>query len=121
MMKRLVLPLALVWGASAALAQAPAAPATPAGPATPIAVEVPAAKCDPKPVYPGPKVMQDEAKREKFQKEIKAYQDCVKAYVAERKAYVEATNAAVRTTVEEHNAIMNKIRTDQEAAKAEQK
>jgi hypothetical protein len=115
MMKRLVLPLALVWGATPALAQAPAAPATP------IAVEVPAAKCDPKPVYPGPKVMQDDAKREKFQKEIKAYQDCVKAFVAERKAYVEATNAAIRTTVEEHNAIMNKIRADQDAAKGEQK
>ena len=36
-----------------------------------------------------------------------------------RKAYVEASNAAIRATVEDHNAVMAKIRIDQEAAKAE--
>ncbi len=116
MMKRSALLLALAWGATAALAQAPAAPAAPA--AAP-AVQVPPAKCEPKPVYPGMKAIQDDKKRENFQKEIKAFQDCVKAYVAERKAYVEASNVAIRATVEDHNAVMAKIRIDQEAAKAE--
>lgn len=114
MMKRTALALALAVGATAALAQAPAAPATPAAP------QIPPAKCEPKPVYPGVKAVQDDSKREKFQAQIKAYQDCVKAYVTERKAFVEASNAAIRTTVEEHNAVMNKIREEQEAAKKEQ-
>jgi len=119
MMKRSALFLALAWGATAAFAQAPATPATAASPAASPAVQVPPARCEPKPVYPGMKAIQDDKKRENFQKEIKAFQDCVKAYVAERKAYVEASNVAIRATVEDHNAVMAKIRIDQEAAKAE--
>ena len=106
-MKRTVLAIALAMGATAALAQAPAAPAAP---------EVPPAKCEPKPAYPGLKALQDERKRETFQKDLKSYQDCIKAYVGDRKAAVDANNAAMRTAVEEHNAIMTKIRTDQDAA-----
>jgi len=113
MMKRHALSLALAWGATAAFAQAPA-------PAAPATVQVPAPKCEPKPVYPGMKAIQDEDKRESFQKELKAYQDCVRAYVTERKSYIEASNVAIRALVEEHNALMAKIRTEQDAAKAEQ-
>ena len=116
-MKRSVLAIALAVGASAALAQAPAAPATPAATATP---NVPAQKCEPKPAYPGVKAVQDDRKREIFQNEIKSYQDCIKAYVGERKAAVEANNAAIRSSVEEHNAVMAKIRVEQDAAKAAQ-
>jgi hypothetical protein len=110
-MKRTALAIALAMGASAALAQAPAAPA-----AAPVAPEVPAAKCEPKPAYPGLKAVQDERKREIFQKDLKSYQDCIRVYVGERKAAVDANNAAMRTAVEEHNAIMTKIRADQDAA-----
>ena len=120
-MKRNALALALAFFATAALAQAPAAPAASAAPApaaTP-AVLVPPAKCEPKPVYPGVKVMQDDKKREAFSLVLKNYQDCVKTYVAERKAMVEASNAAIRAAVEEHNAVLTKFREDQEAAKKE--
>jgi hypothetical protein len=110
-MKRTVLAIALAAGASAALAQAPAAPA-----AAPAAPEVPAAKCEPKPAYPGLKALQDERKRETFQKDLKSYQDCIRIYVGERKAAVDANNAAMRVAVEEHNAIMTKIRAEQDAA-----
>ena len=110
MMKSTALAIALALGASTALAQVPAAPAAPA-------VSVAAAKCEPKPVYPGVKTLQDEKLRESFTQTLKAYQDCIKSYVAERKAYIEASNAAIRTAVEEHNAVMNKFREDQEAAK----
>ena len=114
LMKRTVLALAfLAAGATAALAQAPATPAVPAA-------AVPPAKCEPKPAYPGAKAIQHDMKREQFQKEIKAYQDCVKNYVADRKAFIEASNAAIRATVEEHNAIMTKIREEQDAARKEQ-
>lgn len=109
-MKRTALAVALVLGATAAYAQAPATPAA----------TVPPAKCEPKPAYPGVKAIQNDMKRELFQKELKAYQDCVRNYVAERKAHIEASNAAIRTTVEEHNAIMTRIREEQDAAKKEQ-
>lgn len=113
-MKRTILALAFALafalGVTAAAAQAPATPAA----------TVPPAKCEPKPVYPGAKAIQHDMKREQFQKELKAYQDCVKNYVAERKAYIEASNAAIRTTVEEHNAVMTRIRDEQDAARKEQ-
>lgn len=109
-MKRTVLALALVLGATAAHAQAPAAPAA----------TVPPAQCEPKPAYPGVKAIQHDMKREAFQKELKAYQDCIRNYVAERKAHIEAGNAAIRAAVEEHNAIMSRIREEQDAAKKEQ-
>ena len=115
-MKRTVLALALSLVAGAALAQAPAAPAAAPAPAAPA---VPAAKCEPKPVYPGMKALADDSKREAFQQTLKNYQDCVRAYVAERKAFIEASNAAIRATVEEHNAVMTKIREEQDAAKKE--
>ena len=108
-MKRTALALALALGATAAYAQAPATPAA----------TVPPAKCEPKPVYPGAKAIQHDMKREAFQKELKAYQDCVKSYVAERKAFIEASNAAIRAAVEEHNAVLTKFREDQDAAKKE--
>lgn len=96
--------LALALGAGAAFAQAPA---------------IPPAKCEPKPVYPGVKAIQDAEQAEAFSKVLKAYQDCVKAYVAERKSFIEASNAAIRAAVEEHNAVINKFREDQEKAKKE--
>jgi len=112
-MKRTIFALAFALGATAAAAQAPAAPAAAAS-------SVPPAKCEPKPVYPGAKAIQHDMKREQFQKELKAYQDCVKNYVAERKAFIEASNAAIRATVEEHNAVMTRIREEQDAARKEQ-
>lgn len=112
-MRRTAFALALSLGATAALAQAPAAATAPA------ATAIPQAKCEPKPVYPGIKAIQDAEKAEAFTKVLKAYQDCVKNYVAERKAFIEASNAAIRTAVEEHNTVINKFREDQEKAKKE--
>jgi len=117
-MKRSALALALAFCATAALAQAPAAPAAAPAATTPAATVTPA-KCEPKPVYPGVKVMQDDKKREAFSLVLKNYQDCVKTYVAERKSAVEANNAAIRAAVEEHNAVLTKFREDQDAAKKE--
>jgi hypothetical protein len=114
-MKRTAIALALALGATAALAQAPAAPA-----AAPAAAQVPPHKCEPKPAYPGAKAMQHDMKREQFQKDLKAYQDCIKTYVADRRAVIDASNAAMRAAVDEHNAVMTKIREEQDAARKEQ-
>jgi hypothetical protein len=116
MIKRATFTLAIAVATTAAIAQAPAAPAGAPAAVTPV---VPPAKCEPKPVYPGVQAIQDERKREAFQLELKNYQDCIRIYVGERKAFVEASNAAIRAAVEEHNALMNKIREDQEAIKKE--
>ncbi|MBL0142006.1 MAG: hypothetical protein IPP91_07985 [Betaproteobacteria bacterium] len=122
-MKGTAYALALALGATTALAQAPATPPAATAPAatapTAPAAVVPQPKCEPKPVYPGPTGMQDEKKVDAFRATLKAYQDCVKAYVAERKTVIDASNTAIRALVEEHNAVMNKIRLEQEALKKE--
>ena len=114
-MKRTALAIVLALSAATAFAQAPATPA-PAAAATPT---VPEAKCEPIPVYPGVKAIQDDDKREAFTKVLRNYQECIKAYVAERKSFIEASNASIRKAVEEHNEVMNKFREDQEKAKKE--
>lgn len=104
-MKRTALALGLAFSATLAHAQAP---------------EVPAPKCEPKPVYPGLSSMRYEKDRDAFQASLKAYQDCVKAYVDDRRKAMKANDDAARAAVEEHNAVMTKIRGEQDAAKKEQ-
>jgi hypothetical protein len=84
------------------------------------APEVPKAKCEPKPVYPGPKAMQDAEKTEALQKQLKDYQECIRAYIAERRATIQANDTAMRAAAEEHNTVISKVRADQDAAKAAQ-
>lgn len=82
--------------------------------------EVPKAKCEPKPVYPGSKAMQDAEKTEAFQKQLKDYQDCIRTYIAERRAVIQANDTAMRAAADEHNTVISKVRADQDAAKAAQ-
>ena len=84
------------------------------------APEVPKAKCEPKPVYPGSKAMQDAEKTEAFQKQLKDYQECIRAYIAERRAVIQANDTAMRAAADEHNTVISKVRADQDAAKAAQ-
>ena len=84
------------------------------------APEVPKAKCEPKPVYPGSKAMQDAEKTEAFQKQLKDYQECIRNYIAERRAVIQANDTAMRAAADEHNAVITKVRADQDAAKAAQ-
>ena len=66
------------------------------------------------------KAIQDDEERENFRRRrSRRSRTASGPTVAERKAYVEASNVAIRATVEDHNAVMAKIRIDQEAAKAE--
>jgi hypothetical protein len=120
-MKRTAIALALSLGAATAHAQAPAAPApaAPAAQAAP-AVTVPPAKCDPKPVYPGLKAMQDETEVTKFRETLRNYQLCMKAYIDERRAIVKAHTEALNAAAAEHNAVIEKFRADQDAAQKAQ-
>jgi hypothetical protein len=113
-MKSIVLALIPAFASTAALAQAPAAPAAPAAP------QVAPAKCEPKPVYPGLKAMQDENDVAKFRETLRNYQLCMKTYIDERKAIVKAHTEAANAATAEHNAVIEKFRADQDAARKEQ-
>jgi hypothetical protein len=110
-MKSIVLALIPALAATAALAQAPATPAAP---------QVAPAKCEPKPVYPGLKAMQDENDVAKFRETLRNYQLCMKAYIDERKAIVKVHTEAANAATAEHNAVIEKFRADQEAARKKQ-
>lgn len=84
------------------------------------APEVPKANCEPKPVYPGPEVMQSSDKREAFVGQLKAYGDCIRGFVAQRRAIIQANNTAIKEAVDEHNTIVGKVQADQDAAQASQ-
>lgn len=97
---------ALLLASPAAMAQEPA---------------VPAPKCLPVPTYPGLQGLKSEADVKAFEARIKAYKECVVAYIAERKSASRAHESAANAAADEHNRVMEKIRGDQEAARAESK
>ena len=80
---------------------------------------VPEQRCEPKPVYPGLKNLKGDAEVKAFEAQIKAYKECVMAYITERRSAVKANEAAANAAADEHNKVMEKIRTDQEASRAD--
>ena len=105
-MKRLAFAAAILSSyALAASAQAPS--------------NVPEQKCEPKPTYPGLKNLKSDAEVKAFEGQIKAYTECIMGYITERKAAARAHEQAGSAAADEHNTVMEKIRTDQEASRAE--
>lgn len=100
-MKRIVASLAGLCLAGAAAAQAP----QPA--------EIPRHKCEPKPVLPGPRMMQDSSVRKRFQSDIDAYKDCMKAYADERQAAAKAHTDAGNAAINEYNDTMKALQDSQ--------
>lgn len=80
------------------------------------AADVPKAKCEPKPEYPGRLAMQSETRRNSFRKELEAYKNCVNAYVNEHKATMKAEEEAINAAITDYNETMKKIEADQKAA-----
>lgn len=93
----------------AALAVSNAAYAAPA-------VEVPKNKCEAAPEVPGRLAGAQRGVRERFEKDLKAYQDCMTAYLEERKAAMKAHQEAANATIEEYNRAMRAINDAQKAA-----
>ena len=110
-MKRTSIAIGLTLAATAAFAQAPAAPGATA------AVEVPPAKCEPKPVYPGISDLKYEKDLEVFRDQLRAYQECIRNYLNARRASINAHTDAANAATAEHNAVIEKFRADQEAAR----
>jgi len=107
-MKQAVIALVCAFAASAALAQAPAAAP---------AVDMPKPQCAPVPEYPGRLAMTVESKRKVFERDMKNYETCMKAFLEERKAVIKANENGANAAIEGYNAVMKKIREEQEAAR----
>ena len=80
---------------------------------------VPEQKCEPKPVYPGMKHFKSDVEVKAFEGQIKSYKECIMGYISDRKAAMKAHEQASNAAADEHNKVMEKIRTDQEASRAE--
>ena len=103
-MKRLITAAALVVGATlvpAAFAQAPA--------------EVPKLKCEPKPVLPGARMMEEPSVRKRFQSDLDAYKKCMTEYLDARKAAIKANEVAANAAVDEYNGTMKALADAQKA------
>ena len=77
--------------------------------------DIPKHKCEPKPVLPGPRLMEDNSVRKRFQREIDAYKACMKAYADERAAAATAHTDAGNAAINEYNDTMKAL---QEAQKS---
>ena len=80
---------------------------------------VPELKCEPKPAYPGLKNLKSDVEVKAFEAQIKTYKECIVGYMADRKSAVKAHEAASNAAADEHNKVMEKIRVDQEASRAD--
>ena len=71
--------------------------------------DVPKPKCEPKPVLPGARMMEEPAVRRRFQGDIDKYKACMNAYLDERKAVIKAHEVAANTAIEDYNGTMKAL------------
>ena len=102
-MKRIILAALLVAGASTgALAHQPDA-------------DIPKHKCEPKPVLPGPRLMEDASVRKRFQRDVETYKTCMKSYADERAAAAKAQTDAGNAAITEYNETMKALQDAQKS------
>jgi hypothetical protein len=102
-MKRTRLAGLLLAGASAAaLAQQPAA-------------DIPKHKCEPKPVLPGSRMMEEASVRKRFQRDVETYKNCMKSYADERAAAAKAQTDAGNAAIAEYNETMKALQDAQKS------
>jgi hypothetical protein len=78
--------------------------------------DVPKAKCEPKPEYPGRLAMQSDTRRGLFEREVKEYKTCMDKYLAERKAAMKANEENANEAIGEYNSVMKAINAAQTEA-----
>jgi hypothetical protein len=100
-MKRVLL-AATLMAATTAFAQQP-------GP------EIPKPKCEPKPVYPGPRMRDEPSTMRNFKRDHDKYKECMTGYLEERKAAMKANEVAANAAIEEFNATMKALNEAQNA------
>jgi hypothetical protein len=94
--------LLLVGVSGAALAQQPAA-------------DIPKHKCEPKPVLPGSRMMEDASVRKRFQRDVEVYRNCMKSYADERAAAAKAQTEAGNAAITEYNETMKALQDAQKS------
>jgi hypothetical protein len=92
---RLAAAFALAFAPAIALSQAPP--------------DIPKHKCEPKPVLPGPRMMEEPRVRKNFQNDIDTYKNCMKAYADERAAAAKAHTDAGNAAINEYNDTMKAL------------
>jgi len=79
------------------------------------ATEVPKVKCEPKPVLPGARLMEEPSVRKRFQSELDAYKKCMTQYLDDRKASIAAHQEAANAAVDDYNKTMKDLQDQQKA------
>ena len=79
------------------------------------ATEVPKPKCEPKPVLPGQRMMQEPSIARRFQADLETYKKCMNAYLEDRKTTIKANEAAANAAIEEYNGTMKALNDAQKA------
>lgn len=102
-MKRLSLAAALIIGATTTLTFAQTA------------AEVAKPKCEPKPVLPGSRMMQEQTIVKRFQADLDQYKKCMNDYLEERKATIKANEVAANAAIEDYNGTMKALADAQKA------
>jgi hypothetical protein len=77
--------------------------------------EVPKAKCEPKPVLPSARMMEEPSVRKRFQRELDDYKKCMTTYLDDRKAVIKANEVAANGAIEEYNKTMKDLADAQKA------
>ena len=102
-MKRTSLAALLLAGASAAaLAHQPA-------------TDIPKHRCEPKPVLPGSRMMEDASVRKRFQRDVETYKSCMKSYADDRAAAAKAQTDAGNAAITEYNDTMKALQDAQKS------
>ncbi|MDQ3026251.1 MAG: hypothetical protein M3R58_07085 [Pseudomonadota bacterium] len=102
-MKRLSLAAALILGAATTFTFAQTV------------TDVPKPKCEPKPVLPGTRMMEEPSVRKRFQSDLDAYKKCMNDYLEERKATIKANEVAANAAIEDYNGTMKAMADAQKA------
>ena len=77
--------------------------------------DVPKFKCEPKPVLPGSRMMEEPSVRKRFQSDLDAYKKCMNDYLEERKATIKANEVAANAAIEDFNGTMKAMADAQKA------
>ena len=77
--------------------------------------DIPKHKCEPKPVLPGPRLMEDASVRKRFQRDVETYKTCMKSYADERAAAAKAQTDAGNAAITEYNETMKALQDAQKS------
>ena len=79
------------------------------------ATDIPKHNCEPKPVLPGSRMMEDASVRKRFQRDVETYKGCMKSYADDRAAAAKAQTDAGNAAITEYNETMKALQDAQKS------